>query len=734
MDNEYQNKQMDYVFNELGEYMNAKMYSPKRVDDALIKRVELHTHTKMSDQQVGITPVVDLIERAAEWGHKAMAITDWESVQAFPEAYKASKDKSIKVIYGAEVKVRKDGIAYFSTLLAKNLAGLKNLYKLISLSHTEYLCEKTKMPEVPMDVIMTHREGLFIGSGLLDSEVYEEIQHGASEEQVCKIAIFYDYIELCPANDESTNIIAARIGEVLNKPVVAVGNTRLLEPYDKAAHRILYEIEGYPYREYQAKDWHFMTTEEMLHRLAYLGEEKAYEAVVTNTNLIADMIEEFPPIPEEFFLPTLDSADDEMVKLCNTRTKEIFGDILPDSVKERLDYELSSILENGYAVIYIIAQKLVKKSNDAGYIVGSRGSVGASLVAYLLGITEIDPLKYDIPFETFAGIDGDRMPDIDLNFSGDYQEEIHKYVEELFGKDKVFRAGTISTICERSATGIVLKYFANRGITPTPFEIEALVSDITGIKRTTGQHTGGVIIIPTDNEIYDFTPTQYPGNKKEDHVLVTHFEYYYLGNTLYKFDLLGHDDPTMIKKLEELTGVDARSIPFNDEKTLDMLISADTLGVPEFGTDFVRNIIKSVKPKTFDDFVKISGLSHGTDVWCDNAENLIASGTATISEVIALRDEIMVYLMEKGICLETAFEIMENVRNGSVLSDEHEDIMLKSGVPEWYTESCNKIAYLFPKAHAVAYTIMAFRIAWFKAHYPELFAELLKKGNHLKYL
>ena len=703
-------------------YFNAKTYqTPKRTDNAPIKRVELHAHTKMSAMD-GMISARDLVERAAEWGHKAIAITDHTAVtQAFPEAYRASRDKNIKIIYGSDFLVNDDGVNFCVNLLAKNTTGLKNLYKIVSLANTEYYSDERRIPDVPIDVVLANREGLLIGSSLFGCDVYAAIRRGDSAEQIADIATFYDFIEVDLQDDESINTIAAQIGQFLNKPVVAVGNTRILEHKDKAAHRILYEIEGLPYREYQAKNWHFMTTEEMLHRLAYLGEDKAYDVVVTNSNLIADMIEEIPPVPKGFFLPTLDGAEEEMVQICNTSAKELYGNILPDNMKKRLDYEFNSILENGYAVIYMIAQRLVKKSNDDGYMVGSRGSVGASFVAYLLGITEIDPLIYNIPFEVFAGLDGDKMPDIDLNFSGDYQAIIQKYVGELFGKDKVFRAGTISTTGERVAMGMVLRYFEDKGITPAPFEVEALASDLIGIKRTTGQHPGGLMIIPADKEIYDFTPVQYPGNKKDSGVVTTHFEYSSLDNTLLKFDLLGHDSPTLIKKLEDLTGVDVRAIPLDDEKTLDMLINTDALGVPEFSADFVRNMITTANPKTFNDFVKISGLSHGTDVWCDNAENLIKNGIASISEVIALRDEIMVYLMDKGICRETAFYIMENIRKGRGLSDEHEDIMSKSGVPEWYIESCNKIRYMFPKAHAVAYTIMAFRIAWFKAHHPEAF-------------
>ena len=677
-------------------YTSAQIgFETKRDDNAPVKRVELRAHTEMSAMDGDLVSARDLVERAAEWGHKAISITDSNVARAFPEAYRASMDKNIKIIFGADVELRKNGNNYVATLLATNLAGLKNLYKLVSLSRTEYFCDAPETAYVPVDVLVARRDGLLVGSGCFGGDVYDAIHRGDPEDNISEIAKFYDYLELDVTEDESANVVLARIGEILNRPVVATGNVHYLDPKDKAVHRVLREARGHGYSERGA--WHFRTTEDMLAEVRFLGEDKAYEVVVTNSNLIADMIEEMPPIPEGFYLPTLDGADDEMVTICNTRAREIYGTDLPDHVKERLDYELNNILRNGYAVIYMIAQKLVKKSNEDGLMVGTRGSAGASLVAYLLGITGIDPLKYNIPFETFAGIDGNKVPDIDFNFSGDYQVEIQRYVEEVFGKDKVFRAGIVGT------------------------EVATLASGVTGVKKTTGQHPGGVFILPADKEIYDFTPIQYPENRKDSGVLTTHFEYHFLDDTLLKIDLFAHDSPTMIKMLEDLTGVDARTVPFDDEKTLNMLATADTLGIPDFGDTPVRNMIKTIEPKTFDDFVKISGLSHGTGVWRDNAENLIKAGTAAVSEVIALRDEIMVYVMGKGICRETAFHIMESVRKGRGLSDEYEKMLSKSGVPEWYIESCDKIEYLFPKAHAVAYAMMFFRVAWFKAHHPEAF-------------
>ncbi|MCL2153649.1 MAG: PHP domain-containing protein [Oscillospiraceae bacterium] len=688
-------------------------------DNAPVKRVELHAHTKMSAMD-GIVSAKDLVKRASEWGHEAIAITDSYVVQAFPEAYMTSREINIKIIYGVVVKIQEDGNACAATLLAKDLLGLKNLYKLISLLHTKYFCEKTKTPYLPMDVIATHRGGLLIGSGCSGSSVYEAIHRNESENTILDDAKFYDYLELDATEDESINTYIVKIGELLDKPVVAVGNVHYLNPKDKAAHRMLHISQGHEHFDDSAK-WHFSTTEDMLTEVEYLGDAKAFEVVITNTNLIAKMIERMPPIPEGFFPPSLDGADDEIVAVCNTRVREVYGETLPDNIRERLDYELGSILNNGYSSIYMAAQRLVRKSNEVGYVVGSRGSVGASLVAYLLGITDVDPLKHDMLFETYAGIDGDRVPKISLNFSNSIIAEINQSVEDVFGKDKVFRAGTIDILRERLAKGVVAGFFSDNGITPTSFEAESLVSAILGVKKTTGQHPGGLIILPADKDIYDFTPTQYPANDKNRSFLTTHFEYHTLENNLFKIDLLGHGSPTMIKKLEDLTCVDAKTIPIDDEKTLDLLKSTDALCIPDFGDEFARDIIITANPKTFDDYVKIFGLTHGMGAWCDNAANLIVNGIATISEVIAVCDDVMLFLLSKGIRRDTAFVIMENVRTGKGLTVEHMDILLESGVPEWYIESCNRIQYLLPKAHAAAYTMMSFHIAWFKTHHPEAF-------------
>jgi hypothetical protein len=705
----------------------------KRVDNAQVKRVELRCGTKKGG--CSVISATDLVNRAAEWNHRAIAITDCGAAQAFPEVFRAAKDKGIKIIYGTRITLFTEDIqntTCHATLLAKNMAGLKNLYKIISLCHINSP-HPQNVPLISDRILAEHREGLLIGAAweLEAAAGFEELLRDAMAGQLSEKNCFYDYLEIMPCsfiidqNDNSAfdfellsemNKKIAMFGEKLNTPVVAVGDVHFLNPEDRKALSVLTGYEPQPPR-------YFRTTEEMLAEFEYLGKEKAYEVVVANTNIIADMIEDIKPVPEGLFLPKIDGADKDIAAICNSRAKEIYGTDLPRSVRERLDTELDSITKNGYSSMYMIVRKLVKKFNDDGYHVGSRGYDSASLVAYLLGITEIDPLKYNIPFESFAGLGMDGLPDFSFDFSGDSQSEIHRYyryVEEMLGKYKVARGGTECALSEQTAREYVSKYYIDKRIFPYPQAVNSLASAIAGVKRTMEPEPGHLLIIPQDKEVCDFTPLQYPGDDAQRDVLAAQFGYGALHDTLCMFVFSERNDLTMISKLEHLTGIDAKKIPLNDEKTLTMFINANTLGVPRFG-GYVRNMLKIAKPKTFDDLAKIHGLSCGIDVWEENAEALIKSGTAAISEVIALKDDIMVYLIDKGICREYAYEIMEDVTAGNGLTDGQADLMAKADVPSWYINSCNKIDFLQGKAIVVAHTVTSFRIAWFKAHYPDAF-------------
>ena len=792
----------DNFAKELGVIANVVIELPPqaevtRKDNSMTKRVELHLHTQMS-QMDAITSAKDLIKRAASWGMKAIAITDHGVVQSFPEAKHAVEDLGldIKVLYGVEAYLVPDDEIpegeegwkkirpYHAIILTKTQEGLRNLYELISISHIQYY---HKRPRILQSVFEKYREGLILGSACEQGELYKAILNNKPEEKIEKIVNYYDYLEIQPlGNDEfmirdgivpdvealkNINRKIVELGEKFGKPVVATCDVHFMDPQDEVYRRILMAGQGFSDCDNQAP-LYFRTTEEMLQEFEYLGSEKAYEVVVTNTNKIAELCEEVCPISKEKCPPVIEGAEEEIKEICENKAKELYGEELPEIVQARLKRELDSIIKNGFSTLYIIAQRLVLKSNEDGYLVGSRGSVGSSFVANMLGITEVNSLpphyrcpkcKYsdftdygikngvdlpdkvcpecganlykdgmDIPFETFLGFNGDKEPDIDLNFSGEYQGKIHKYAEVIFGKGKTFKAGTVGTMAEKTAFGYVKKYYEERNIPITNAEISRLVDGCVGIKRTTGQHPGGIIVVPHGREIYEFCPVQHPADDPNSDIITTHFDYHSIDKNLLKLDMLGHDDPTIIRMLQDLTGIDPKTIPLDDKETMSLFTSTKALGVtpeqinskvgsfgvPEFGTKFVREMLIDTKPTTFEELIRISGLSHGTDVWLNNAQTLIQENVATLSEAICTRDDIMTYLIKQGLPPDKAFKIMESVRKGKGLKPDQEEIMRENNVPEWYIDSCKKIKYMFPKAHAVAYVTMAFRIAWFKVYYP----------------
>ncbi len=677
-------------------------------------------------------------------------------------------------------------------VLAKNQTGLRNLYKLVSLAHLEHF---KRYPIMPKSLINENREGLIIGSACEAGELFRALTDGKDWEELKRIASWYDYLEIQPIcnnmfmlrkgmvrseeelRDFNREIV--RLGEELGKPVCATGDVHFLDPEDEIYRHILLASKGFEDAD-EDLPIYFKTTDEMLKEFAYLGKEKAHEVVVKNTNLIASWCDPIEPLPQGLFAPKLEDSDGELKRLVWGKAHELYGENPPQIVVDRIEAELGDIIRCKYDVIYMSAQKLVQNSLEHGYLVGSRGSVGSSLVAFMSGITEVNSLPahyrcpnckhtdfdyaqdpdhpygcgadmpdavcpvcgakyvkdgFNIPFETFLGFGGDKVPDIDLNFSGEYQSSAHKYTFELFGQTHVFRAGTIGTVAEKTAFGYVKKYLEEKGKTASKAEENRLAIGCTGVKRTTGQHPGGMVVIPQDKEIYDFCPVQHPADDPNSDIITTHFEYHSMESNLLKLDMLGHDDPTMIRMLEDLTGVNAREIPLDDPDTMSLFSSSKALGyendkilgptggtaIPEFGTSFVRGMLEETQPNQFDILVRLSGFSHGTDVWLGNARDLIIQQGIPVGQAIGCRDDIMLFLISKGMDPKRSFKIMEAVRKGRGLPDGAEEEMKAAGVPDWYIGSCKKIAYLFPKAHAVAYVMMAFRIAWFKVHRPLAF-------------
>ena len=682
---------------------------------------------------------------------------------------------------------------YHVIILAQNDVGRINLYRLVSWSHLDYYARR---PRIPKSLLQKYREGLIIGSACEAGELYQAVLNGRPEDEIARIVNFYDYLEIQPIGNNlfmiesekipqiqsredlmEMNRKIVRLGEQFHKPVCATCDVHFLNPEDEVYRRIIMTGKGFDDADRQPPIY-FRTTEEMMEEFMYLGAQKAEEVVITNTNYIADQIEKISPVRPDKCPPVIPDSDKTLRTICYDKAHALYGENLPEVVVERLERELNSIIGNGFAVMYIIAQKLVWKSVADGYLVGSRGSVGSSFAAFTAGITEVNSLpahylcpncKYvdfdsdyvksfsgrsgcdmedrncpvcgqplskeghDIPFETFLGFKGDKEPDIDLNFSGEYQSKAHDYTEVIFGKGQTFRAGTIGTLAEKTAYGYARGYFEDHHMEKRSCELTRLASGCVGVRRTTGQHPGGIIVVPLGEEIYSFTPVQHPANDQTTRTITTHFDYHSIDHNLLKLDILGHDDPTMIRMLQDITGVDPTSIRLDDPEVLSLFhglealhikpediggIDLGSLGIPEFGTDFVMQMLRDTKPKAFSDLVRISGLSHGTDVWLNNAQTLIKEGKAEISTAICTRDDIMIYLINKGVESEQSFKIMESVRKGKGLTPAWEKVMKEHDVPDWYIWSCKKIKYMFPKAHAVAYVMMGIRIAWFKIHHP----------------
>lgn len=768
-----------------------------REDKAETKRVELHAHTQMSEMD-SVVSVSKLIQTAVLWGWDAIAITDHGVVQAFPKAMKTIADNKldIKVIYGMEGNLTGDDYKQSPSshiiILAKTQEGLRNLYGFVSLSHLKYF---HRQPRIPKRVLEEHREGLLIGAaGCEEGELLRAVATRKNEDELLAIAEFYDYLEIQPIGnyasliqsedfpairtDEDLHNINRQIAELakkLEKPLVAAGNVHFLNPEDAIFRTILKAGKGDENAENQPP-LYLRTTDEMLEKFDYLGTEAAYEAVVTNPRRIADMVGQLKPIPDTLHLPKIPDADETVREIAYQRAHQWYGDPLPNVVQQRLDWELDSIVGHGYSSLYMIAHKLVKKSNEDGYLVCSRGAVGSSFVATMTGVSEVNPLpphyrcpkcKYsefiddgsygsgfdlpdkhcpncgkplikdghDIPAATFLGFEGEKIPDIDLNFATEYQPVAHKYMKQLFGDEHVYRAGSIATVGEKTAYSYARRYYEKKGEKKSDGFIEHILKGCTGVKRTTIQHPAGLMIVPQDMDVHDFTPLQHPANKMEIEDVATHFDYHDISDRIVKFDILGHDDPAMLKMLQDMTGFDPTEIPLDDPQTLslfrstealgvtpeDLGINKGTYGIPEFRTGFTRQMLDETKPTCFSELVKISGFSHGTDVWLNNARDLIRDGVCKLHDAIATRDDIIMYLIRKGIGPQLSYEIMESVRKGQSIHPDIAEKLRNAGVPEWYIESCRKIKYLFPRAHAVAYFMMSFRIAYYKVHYPEYF-------------
>jgi DNA polymerase-3 subunit alpha (Gram-positive type) len=786
--------------------------APSIVDDAPVKRVELHLHTKMSAMD-SVVDCSDAVKMAAGWGHPAIAVTDHGVVQSFPEAFRTGAKHGIKIIYGVEGYLvddsgqgpnsepedddQSEAGVYHIVILAKNQAGLKNLYKLVSKAHLEHFYKK---PRILRHELSELREGLIVGSACEAGELFQAVLAGEPDDRLREIASFYDYLEIQPIGNNAFMVQSGRVSSQadlqeinrkivklareLGKPVVATGDVHFLRPRDAVYRAILMAGQKYEDADNQAP-LYLRTTSEMLEEFEYLGDRDARWVVIEAPNEIAGMVEDaIRPLPEGLHSPKMEGAEERIRDMSFSNARRIYGDPLPEIVEERLERELSAIIGNGFAVNYLIAYRVVAKSLEAGYQVGSRGSVGSSLVATMCQISEVNPLpphylcsgcKYsefvaggsvgtgfdlpakncprcglslqkdgvDIPFETFLGFKGDKVPDIDLNFADVFLSEIHRFTEELFGSDRIYRAGTVATIADKTAYGFVKAYAEERNLTLRGAEITRLALGVTGVKRSTGQHPGGLLVVPDGYDICDFCPVQYPADNRESRVITSHFSYHDSGieECLTKLDLLGKVDPTTLKMLEDLTGIAPTDIPLDDPDTLaifsgleplgispeDLGLTIGSLAIPEFNTPFLRQILEEVRPKTFDELVRIMGLSHGKDVWLNNAQDLISNGqAASLSEVICCRDDIMLALIHKGMDKALAFSIMEKVRKGRSLSDEDEKAMTAVGMPDWYVDSCKKITYLFPKAHAAAYVFMAVRLAYLKVHYPlEFYAAYL---------
>lgn len=806
-----------YAFDEMTIEPKGIMLIEKeeRMDNAEVKRVELHCHTKMSKMDA-LTPMEDLVKKAIKWGHKALAITDHGVVQAFPFCYDAAEGSDLKLIFGMEGYLISDsgveGIDIEPTdsikkkkgaktqldhiiILAKNETGLRNLYKLVTLSHLKYYNSRPSRPSLPRAVIEEYRDGLILGSACEAGELYRAVRAGKSEEELLKIAAFYDYLEIQPLGNnmymvrenkctvedlKNYNRKIYELGKKIGKMTVATCDVHFLNPEDSKYRTILQGVQNYKDADEQPP-LYYRTTEEMLEEFEYLGKDIAYEVCVTNPNKVADMVDKIKPVPDrdQLYSPSIPGAVEALPKMVYDKAHEWYGDELPEIVAERIKTELDSIINNGFAILYYIAHKLVRKSLDDGYLVGSRGSVGSSLVATLIDITEVNPLAphyrcpkccysefftnneyasgfdlpekncphcgtpmwrdgHNIPFAVFLGFHGDKVPDIDLNFSGEYQPVAHKYTEELFGRDNVCRAGTISTVASKTAFGYVRKYYEEKGLTKHPAYMAGLVEGIAGLKRTTGQHPGGIMVVPRNMDIHYITPMNHPADERDSTTVTTHFDYHSINDRLVKLDILGHDDPTVIKLLEEFTHIKPTKIPIGDEATMSIFRNTEALGVtpeqinssvgtygiPEFGTRFVRQMVEDVQPKNFGQIVRVSGYSHGTDVWLNNAQDLIKEGKPP-EDTIATRDDVMTNLIAMGVEPSLAFKTMEYVRKGKAAKNGLEpkmlDAMKAAKVPEWFINSCQTVKYLFPKAHAIAYVLMAYRIAYCKVHYPKAF-------------